>query len=93
MALYGGLSVSLLGGGIPQELDLDTIELFSQFFTLEELITNFRLEDLTVRELTILKAAVLQTIASQMAEAGTPRDAVRVRFQAVWSLLRPPSGA
>ena len=50
--------------GVPQELDLVLMELFLQFFSPEELVEQFTITDLDTKELTILKAAVLQTVSS-----------------------------
>ena len=87
MAVYGALS----GGFIPQDLDLDTMELFLHFFSAEELINDFQLLDLSVREVTILKAIVLREMTLRLAQQATLTDPVRVRFQAVYTALRPPT--
>jgi hypothetical protein len=87
MGMYGALAVSLAGGGIPQDLDLDTMELFTHFFSTEELISNLHFLDLSVRELTILKAALLQELARQIAQQRPLRDAVRDRCQLVYTAI------
>jgi hypothetical protein len=87
MGLIGGL-----GGVTPQDLDLDTIELFSYFIPLETLISTYRLEDLSVKELTILKAAVLHTMAAQITQGEAMNEAVKTRFHNVWGLLRQQPG-
>jgi len=87
MGMYGALAVSLTGGGIPQDLDLDTVELFTHFFTTEELITNLHVLDLSVRELTVLKASLLQELARQMAQQPPLRNAVRERCQSVYATI------
>jgi hypothetical protein len=84
MGLIGGL-----GGGTPQDLDLDTIELFTYFIPLEELITSYQLHDLSVREVIILKAAVLHEMGRQIVLGAALGDAVRTRFRDVWNRLRP----
>ena len=89
MGRYGALAVSVPGGGIPTDLDLDTLELFARFFTLEELIADFHLLDLSARELTVLKIAFLHEIARVVAEEPTLRTSVRTRIQAVMDALRP----
>jgi hypothetical protein len=76
--------------GVPQELDLGLMELFLQFFTAEELIERFSLTDLDTKELTILKAIVLQEMFRQIARSPV-RDQVRTRFQQVYDSLRPPA--
>jgi hypothetical protein len=88
MGLIGGLR-----GVTPQDLDLDTIELFSYFIPLEDLISTYQLHDLSVKELTILKAAVLQTMAAQITQGEPLGEAVRSRFGSVWNLLRPGGAA
>jgi len=87
MAVYGALS----GGFIPQDLDLDTMELFLHFFSAEELINDFQLLDLSVREVTILKAIVLREMTLRLAQQATLTDPVRAKFQAVYTALRPPT--
>jgi len=89
MGRFGALAVSGPGGGVPTDLDLDTLELFTRFFTLEELIADFHLLDLSVRELTVLKIAFLHEIARQVAEDSTLRNAVRTRLEAVMDAIRP----
>jgi hypothetical protein len=89
MGRYGALAVSVPGS--PTDLDLDTLELFARFFTLEELIADFHLLDLSVRELTVLKIAFLHEIARQLAEQPTLRDSVRTRIGEVMDALRPPT--
>jgi hypothetical protein len=84
------LALSLSGGGIPQDLDLDTMDLFSHFFSPEELISNLQLLDLTVRELTVLKSVLLQEMARQIVQQVSVRDAVRARVQGVQAQLRSP---
>ena len=76
--------------GTSQELDLGLMGLFLHFFTAEELIEQFSLTELDTKELTILKAVVLQEMYSQIAQSPV-RDAVRTRFQLVYNSLRPPS--
>ena len=82
--LWGALAT---GAGIPQNLDLDTMELFLRFFTVEELITDLHIHELGVRELTILKASLLQEVARQIAQQTTLKDAVKGRCRAVFSAL------
>ena len=82
-----GLYAALAGGVFPQELDLETTELFSHFFSTEELITNLHFLDLTVRELTLLKASLLQELARQIAQQSNLREAVRQRCQSVYGTL------
>jgi hypothetical protein len=89
--IHGALEV--VTGGIPQDLDLNTVELFSRFFTTEELIRDFRLLELTVRELTILKATLLSELARLIAERSDLRIAVRERFLLVSEALRQPPPA
>ena len=76
--------------GVPQELDLVLMELFLQFFSPEELVEQFTITDLDTKELTILKAAVLQELYRQLATSPI-RDAVRIRWQQVYDKLRPPA--
>jgi hypothetical protein len=83
------LAFSLTGSGIPQDLDLDTLDLFSYFFTTEELISSFQLLDLSAREVTVLKAVLLQELARQIVQQPSVREAVRARFQGVFGHLRP----
>jgi len=90
MGMFGALSISTTGAGIAQELDLGTVELFSHFFSVAEMITDLHFADLSVRELTILKGALLLEVARQIAQ-GTTRDAVRGRVREIVSLLRPQS--
>ena len=90
MALYGALEIST--GGMPQDVDLSTIELFSRFFTPEELI-HFQFLELSARELAILKVTLLQELARLIAERPELRVAVRARVQVVFQTLgRPASG-
>ena len=89
MGRFGALAFSVPGGGVPQDLDLDTVELFARFFSVEELIANLQLLDLSVRELTILKTAVLHEIARVIAEDANLRAAVRTRAQEVFRAMRP----
>ena len=92
MGMFGALSMSTTGGGIVQDLDLGTVELFSHFFSVAEMITDLQFTDLSIRELTILKGALLLEVGRQIAE-GTTRDAVRGRIREILRLLRPPSEA
>ena len=90
MGLFGALEIST--GGAPQDVDVSTIELFSRFFTAEELI-QFQLLELSARELAILKVTVLQELARLIAERPELRIAVRARVQAVFQALgRPAAG-
>ncbi len=82
-----GLYAALAGAVTPQALDLDTTELFSHFFTMEELIRELHVLDLSVGELTILKAALLQELARQIAQQRSLRDAVRDRCQSVYAAM------
>ncbi len=91
MGRPAALALSLSGGGVPQDLDLDTMDLFSLFFSAEELIANFQLLDLSVRELTVLKSVLLQEIARQIAQRADVREAVRARLQRVYTTVRPAS--
>jgi hypothetical protein len=86
-----GLHGSVPGTDVPEDLDLDTIELLLRFFTMEELVGEYQLHDLNVRELTILKATVLQELARQIAALPALRSEVRARLRVVWNALR--SGA
>ena len=90
MGLHGALEIST--GGSPQDVDLSTIELFSRFFTPEELI-QFQLLELSARELAILKVTLLQELARLIAERQELRIAVRARVQVVFQALgRPAAG-
>lgn len=88
MGRHGALATA---PGILQDLDVDTMELFCRFFSVEELINNFQLLDLNARELTILKVVLLQEMARHIAEQSALRNAVRDRFQTVAQVLRPPA--
>lgn len=69
--------------GVPPDLDLSTLELFTRFFTIEELITDLHFLTLSARQLTMLKAALLQELARQVATTPAVRTAVRTRVQQV----------
>ena len=71
---------------VPQGLDLNTVELFARFFTIEEMVNTLHLEQLSVQELTLLKGALLQELAKQLA-ADAVRSAVRTRVQIVAGIL------
>lgn len=90
MALYGALEIST--GGTPQDADLSTIELFSRFFTPEELV-QFQFLELSARELAILKVTLLQELARQIAERPELRVAVRARIQVVFQALGRPASS
>jgi hypothetical protein len=90
MARFSALAVSS-SGGIPQDLDLDTVELFSHFFNAEELIGELRVLELSSRELTMLKAVLLQELARQIARQNTIREAVRERCRTISGIMRPSS--
>jgi hypothetical protein len=92
MGMFGALSGSLTGAVIAQDLDLGTVELFSHFFSVTEMITDLQFADLSVKELTILKGALLLEVARQIAQR-TARDAVRGRVREIVSVLRPPGEA
>jgi hypothetical protein len=87
MGMYGALAISLAGGGIPHDLDLETTELFSHFFTTEELIRDLHVLDLSVRELTLLKASLLQELARQITQQPPLRNAVRERCRSVYATI------
>lgn len=89
MGLFGALEIST--GGSPQDVDLSTIELFSRFFTQEELIQNVQLLELSARELAILKVTLLQELARLIAEGPELRRAVRARVQIVFQALGRPA--
>ena len=91
MARFSALAISSSGGGIPQDLDLDTIELFSHFFTAEELIGELHVFELSLRELAMLKAVLLQELARQIAQQSTVREAVRQRCRTISGIIRPSS--
>ena len=79
-----------LAGTTPQDLDLETMQLLLHFFTVEELVNELQLVDLSIRELTFIKSAVLQEIATQIVGHTALRGAVRARVQLVSGLIRPP---
>jgi hypothetical protein len=77
----------------PQGLDLNTVELFARFFSIEELITRLHIQDLDAPQLTLLKAALLQELARNVAPQSAVWTAVRERVQAVARQLPGPSAA
>lgn len=91
MGLHGALEIST--GGTPQDVDLSTLELFSRFFTPEELIQNVQLLELSARELAILKVTLLQELARLIAERPELRVAVRARVQVVFQTLGRPASS
>jgi hypothetical protein len=89
MGIMGGLS----GENILQDLDMNTVDLFLHFFTIEQLVNDLHVLDLNVRELILLKAAVLQEV-SLMLRQETERTRVQRRVRDVVRVLRPEtSGA
>jgi hypothetical protein len=70
------------------ELDLNTVELFARFFTIPEMVTSLGFLHINPRELTLLKAALLQELSRQVALQGAMRAAVR---EAVINALPRPS--
>jgi len=77
-----------LAGTPPQDLDLETMQLLLHFFTVDELVNELQLLDLTTRELTILKSAILQEMATQVLQHTVVKNAVRARVQSVSGLIR-----
>jgi hypothetical protein len=77
----------------PQDLDLNTLELFTAFFSLDEVVTVLQLLGRTAQELAVLKVALLHELARQIAQQQPPtiHDAVKARVQQVANLLPPPS--
>ncbi len=85
MGIMGGLS----GENIQQELDMNTVDLFLHFFTIEELVNELHFLDLGVKELILLKAALLQEVGRLIGQEAVLRTAVRGRVQDVLAVLRP----
>jgi hypothetical protein len=85
MGLIGGLES---GGAAPQDLDLRAVELLAYFFTVTEMIENLHLTDLNAQQQTLLKAALLQEVAAQLAALPAVRTAVRDKVQAVSNTIR-----
>jgi hypothetical protein len=77
-----------LAGMTPEDLNLETMQLLLHFFSVEELIDDLKLVDLSIRELTILKATLLQEMAAQVARQSGVRDAVRARVLRISKRMR-----
>lgn len=73
----------------PQDVYAAVLPFFLRFFSAEELVTSFRLLDLDVKELILLKEVLVQEIFRQLANAPM-RDALRARFREVYDELQPP---
>jgi len=79
-----------LVGPTPQGLDLETLQLLLNFFTIEELINELHLRELELRDLTIVKATILQEIAAQISRNTVVKEAVKTRALAIVTLLGRP---
>jgi hypothetical protein len=88
MGLIGGLEG---GGSAEQYLDLKAVELLAHFFTVTEMVNSLHLLDLSAQQQTLLKAALLQEVAKQIAALPAVRTAVRQRVQEAADALRAQS--
>ena len=70
-----------------QQLSVDSV----QKGRAEELIGELRVFELSLRELAMLKAVLLQELARQIAQQSTVREAVRQRCRTISGIIRPSS--
>jgi hypothetical protein len=73
--------------GATHDLDLNTVELFGRFFSIEEMLDDLYILTLSTRELTLLTAVLLQEVAKQISQHPALRDAVRTRVRSVASMF------
>jgi hypothetical protein len=78
-----------LMGTTPEELNLETMQLLLHFFTVEELVNDLHVLDLSARELTVVRATILQEMAGQLRQQAFVRDAVKSRVQTIFTVMRP----
>lgn len=76
--------------GAAQELDLNTVELFNRFFSMRELI-QLHIADLSVGQLALLKAALLQELAKQIDDNDGLREAVKNQVKRVADMMHEDS--
>jgi hypothetical protein len=85
MGLWGGLEG---GGNVEQFLDLNAVELLAHFFSTVEMVNDLHLLEFNAQQQTLLKAALLQEVAKQVAGLPALRTAVRNQVQATADAFR-----